>query len=306
MANATDVLIPLMELQQLQQDILQRNNQRRLKVASPSQGLHPSFFTGQGVELHDLHPYQHGDDPRHIDWRATARRGTPMSKRYIAERNRSLCLIVDRRDNMRFGSQHEIKMATAVRCAAMLAFSAIASGERVGGITLENNSLQHFTAVRDHNRLFDFINTINQMPPDHQTHNSNPDYGSINIQAALNHVAQHLASGTDIVIISDLYEWQDDARPQSHILKPDQHKHAIMIRDQAEYQLPNAGRLRLQTPGTDHSYTINSSDPQLRDRFAKQVALQQTQIKQFCAQHHIHLTRIDSQQALHHQLGGLL
>src|SRR5262249_55198999 len=46
-------------------------------------------------EFESLHEYAHGDDPRRIDWKATAKRRTTMVRRYQDERSQNLVLVVD-------------------------------------------------------------------------------------------------------------------------------------------------------------------------------------------------------------------
>ena len=48
----------------------------------------PSLFAG-------VRPYQAGDHPRRIHWKATARLGRPVSRRYDAARERAVVLAVD-------------------------------------------------------------------------------------------------------------------------------------------------------------------------------------------------------------------
>ncbi|MBX6370709.1 MAG: DUF58 domain-containing protein [Acidothermus sp.] len=83
----------------------------RLRVlpAFPSRRLLPETFArlllldgrtaarirGQGTEFDSLRGYVDGDDPRSIDWRATARAGSVVVRTWRPERNRRLVLVVD-------------------------------------------------------------------------------------------------------------------------------------------------------------------------------------------------------------------
>ena len=66
----------------------------------------------------------------------TARTGEPHVKVYTEERELSVVILMDVSGNMGFGTRGAQKRRVAARLAAMMAFSAIKSGDRVGLITL--------------------------------------------------------------------------------------------------------------------------------------------------------------------------
>lgn len=52
------------------------------------------------LEFDDLRPYVAGDDIRDIDWKATARTGTALIRRYVSEKHHKILLIADAGRNM--------------------------------------------------------------------------------------------------------------------------------------------------------------------------------------------------------------
>ena len=66
---------------------------RRLTTATLS-GQYRASFRGQGLEFDDFREYQPGDDPRFIDWKVTARTGSPYVRRFHEEREQVLLLAV--------------------------------------------------------------------------------------------------------------------------------------------------------------------------------------------------------------------
>jgi uncharacterized protein (DUF58 family) len=88
----------------------------------------PAHFVG-------VRAYQPGDSPRRIHWRATARTGTPRSKRFEASRERELLLAIDIQtvDGPAIGAGYDTERVEALCVtAASLARDAIAGGARVG------------------------------------------------------------------------------------------------------------------------------------------------------------------------------
>src|ERR1700761_3807822 len=54
----------------------------------------------RSLEFDDLRPYVAGDDVRDIDWKASARSGTTLIKRYVSEKHHKILLIADAGRNM--------------------------------------------------------------------------------------------------------------------------------------------------------------------------------------------------------------
>ncbi len=58
-------------------------------------GQQPTRHAGWGHELFGLRPYRHGDDPRGIHWKQSARTGELIFKERETEENRSLLIVLD-------------------------------------------------------------------------------------------------------------------------------------------------------------------------------------------------------------------
>ncbi|GGH50355.1 DUF58 domain-containing protein [Microbacterium album] len=59
------------------------------------EGAHASLLRGRSLDFEDLRAYEHGDDIRDIDWRATARLSTLLVKRSRATRMHTVLFVVD-------------------------------------------------------------------------------------------------------------------------------------------------------------------------------------------------------------------
>ena len=107
-------------------------------------GRHGSRIRGRGLSFEELRDYRIGDDIRTIDWRVTARTGTPHVRVYAEEKDRSAVLIVDQRINMFFGSTHNMKSVTASEAAAICAYRIFAQGDRVGAVLFNDLEVKSF------------------------------------------------------------------------------------------------------------------------------------------------------------------
>jgi uncharacterized protein (DUF58 family) len=116
-----------------------------------SLGVKPSRQRGEGMDFESLREYVPGDDPRRIDWRATARRGRLVSRLYQHERNHTVMIAVDASRLMggRAGSEGRSKLDAAVDCALGLAYAALYAGDRAG-LTVFDHEARVYLEPRAH------------------------------------------------------------------------------------------------------------------------------------------------------------
>jgi uncharacterized protein (DUF58 family) len=85
---------------------------------------------GEGIEFADLRPFAHGDPVRHVNWRASARRGRLWVNERHPERNTDVVLFLDTFAEARRGAASTLDLA--VGAAATLAARYIRRRDRVG------------------------------------------------------------------------------------------------------------------------------------------------------------------------------
>jgi uncharacterized protein (DUF58 family) len=87
---------------------------------------------GIGTEFESLDEFRTGDDPRRLDWRATARLARPIVRRFQVERHRDVMILVDAGRLMGADAEQGTKLDAAVDAALRLARVALAAGDRCG------------------------------------------------------------------------------------------------------------------------------------------------------------------------------
>jgi uncharacterized protein (DUF58 family) len=103
-----------------------------LKSVHPLDGGYASLVRGRSLDFEDLRPYEHGDEVRDIDWRATARVGEPMVKRSYAERRHTVLFAVETGSGMRALARDEnSKKQLAILAVGALATLAVRHGDDV-------------------------------------------------------------------------------------------------------------------------------------------------------------------------------
>ena len=94
---------------------------------------------GTGTEFESLYSFRSGDDPRRIDWRATARQQTLVVRRFQVERHRDVMIIIDSGRLMGTECGRGTKLDCAVDASLTLARVALQSGDRCGLATYHHS-----------------------------------------------------------------------------------------------------------------------------------------------------------------------
>ena len=87
---------------------------------------------GMGTEFAELREYSIGDDPRLIDWKATARRSRPLVRVLEPEREQTLVILLDRGRLMTARVQGLKRFDWGMNAALSLALTGLNRGDRVG------------------------------------------------------------------------------------------------------------------------------------------------------------------------------
>ena len=95
-------------------------------------GVRPKIARGEGSEFESLREYVPGDDPRHVDWRASARRGRLIVRQFQTERRHTLIVAIDTGRLMAAKIGDDSKLDRAVECGIALARASREYGDRVG------------------------------------------------------------------------------------------------------------------------------------------------------------------------------
>lgn len=132
----------------------------RQPARSALNGRHASRIRGRGLNFEELRGYLPGDDVRAIDWKVTARTGSPHVRVFTEERDRPALIVVDQRMSMFFGSVLNMKSVTAAECAALAAFAVLRQGDRVGGIVFGDETIAEIRPQRSRAALMRFLTAI--------------------------------------------------------------------------------------------------------------------------------------------------
>ncbi len=231
---------------------------RRL-VNQQMAGQYHSVFKGRGMSFDEVRPYAAGDDPRTIDWNVTARTGEPYVKTYVEERELTVLVVVDMSGSMAFGTKKREKRWVAAQLAAMMAFSAIKNGDRVGLVAFTDTVERYVPPKKGRKHVLRIIDEILGFDPV----GKGTDLGG-----ALEFVGRVQRRKAVVFLISDFldsgYERALHVTARRHDLVP------LTVHDPAERELPDLGIVMLEDAETGAIQAMDWGSAPVRARFAAQ------------------------------------
>jgi len=112
-------------------------------VRRREQGMKPIRQLGEGRLFESLREWVPGDDLRHIDWKATAKRRKVMSRQYEAERRQQVMLVLDCGRLLTAEVAGVPRLDHVVQAALELAYAAAQHDDNVGVMAFADG-VQHF------------------------------------------------------------------------------------------------------------------------------------------------------------------
>ena len=102
------------------------------RAAQRDAGLRRTRRRGQGTAFESLREYVRGDDPRHVDWKSTARHDKLICRQYEVERSQSVIFMIDAGRWMTSEVDGLTRLDRVLNAALLLAHVASRRDDRVG------------------------------------------------------------------------------------------------------------------------------------------------------------------------------
>lgn len=217
------------------------------KASSAISGLHDSRFRGRGMDYQESRIYQAGDDIRNMDWRVTARTGDAHTKLFQEERERPIYLVVDTNNSLHFGTKMQFKSVLASKVAALLGWSSVQQGDRIGVLTYGINGVHIVKATAGKRGMMAMMShLIKAYDQQHEKRQGN-ELEQHDLDQALKQLRTIIRPGSLVILVSDFYALGPDAK--KHLLQLRKHNDVlgIKISDPFENQLPLPALYGVQT-----------------------------------------------------------
>jgi uncharacterized protein (DUF58 family) len=224
-------------------------------------GNYRSVFKGQGIEFDEVRRYEAEDDARSIDWNVSARFGVPYVKLYREEREMTVCIILDTSASMHTagggafdmkahgtrptGGQALTLYEQGVLAAALIAFSAEHSGQRLSALFFDNEIRRILPPRKGRPHIMAFVSAALE---------NRPREKGTGLGLALTGAGRFLKRRSLIIIISDFLclNWEHEMGDltQRHDVI------AVRIGSPLEKEINQHGFFTLEDPET--GYTVRS------------------------------------------------
>jgi len=206
-----------------------------------------SHFKGQGVQFSEHRQYMPGDDIRHLDWKVSARSREPLVKLYEEERELNVFIIADLSASLDFGSRKNTKREALAELAAMIAYAASNTGDKVGVLLVTDRVEKIIELKKGRNHVLRIIRDL-------LTHPTRP--GGTALRKALEET-RRLTKHSGIVFVLSDFKAEGFEIPVRQLAR----KHdvvAIRIEDEAEIRIETTGRFPILDPETGHVFDLDT------------------------------------------------
>ncbi len=164
-------------------------------------GVRQQQRRGLGMEFHQLREFRDGDILRQIDWKATARKRTPIVREYQDERDQQIIFLLDCGRRMRSQDGELAHFDHALNASLLLAYVALRQGDAVGLSTFASDQPRFLPAAKGTAQLSALLNSVYDL----QSTQRPADYA-----AAISQVLARQKRRALVVLITNLRD-DDDA-----------------------------------------------------------------------------------------------
>ena len=226
-------------------------------------GKYHSAFRGRGMSFSEVREYRFGDDVRDIDWNVTARTRAPHIKIYEEERELTMMLLVDVSASNTFGTTEQVKREVIAEIAAVLAFSAVQTGDKVGCLMFSDKVEHYIPPKKGKGHILTIIRSLLGFESEGR---------GTRLDVPLKALTNMLHKRCTTFVLSDfLFDFRQ-APEVEEALKIAVGKHdlvGIRISDERERQLPDVGLVEMSDAETGRTVWVDTSSRSVRENYAR-------------------------------------
>ena len=226
-------------------------------------GHYHSAFKGRGMAFSEVREYRVGDDVRDIDWNVTARSNKPHIKVFEEERELTMMLMVDVSGSRGFGSTERIKKNLLTEIAAVLAFSASETGDKVGCILFSDRIEKFIPPKKGRSHILMIIRELIEFTPESR---------GTSLAEPVRYLTGALKKRCTAFLISDFLTPPADTTAFEESLRIASSKHDIVgirLYDPREAELPDVGIVEMKDAESGAGVWVDTSSRAVRKEYAE-------------------------------------
>ena len=189
------------------------------KVRGLLEGEYGSVFKGRSMDFDDLREYIVGDDVKDIDWKATARSGQTLIRRYVAIRKHNIMLVVNTGRSMKAMTPTlEDKTDVSIMAAGVMGYIAQKHGDLVSLVAGDEDGVHYIPLSGRNSDLEQMLQYVFKR--------AQPDGAKSNGNRVFEYIARNIKRKMILVVITDT-ETIDDA--QALLLRRLRAQHEVLF-----------------------------------------------------------------------------
>ena len=279
-------------MEQTENDILKRVRKIEIKTRGLSNeifaGKYHTAFKGRGMSFAEVREYRIGDDVRDIDWNVTARSRKPHIKVYEEERELTMMLMVDVSGSRMFGTTDFLKKNIITELAAVLAFSASQTGDKVGCIFFSDKVEKFIPPKKGRSHILAIIRELVGFVP---------ESNGTAISEAVRYLTGVNKKRCTAFLLSDFLNSKRDDEALNDALKIATSRHdiiALKVSDPREKEMPDVGIIELQDSETGRKVWVDTASKAVRDHYAEKWAEREAKTRELLLHNRIDIADIST------------
>ena len=279
-------------MEQTENDILKRVRKIEIKTRGLSNeifaGKYHTAFKGRGMSFAEVREYRLGDDVRDIDWNVTARSRKPHIKIYEEERELTMMLMVDVSGSRMFGTTDLLKKNIITELAAVLAFSASQTGDKVGCIFFSDKVEKFIPPKKGRSHILAIIRELVGFIP---------ESNGTAISEAVRYLTGVNKKRCTAFLLSDFLNSKQDDEALNDALKIATSRHdiiALKVSDPREREMPDVGIVELQDSETARKVWVDTASKAVRDHYAEAWAERERKTRELLLHNRIDIAEIST------------
>lgn len=277
---------------QSESDILKKVRKIEIKTRGLSNeifaGKYHTAFKGRGMSFSEVREYRIGDDVRDIEWNVTARSRKPHIKIYEEERELTVMIVVDVSGSGTFGSTEQTKQDIITEIAAVLAFSAAQTGDKVGCIFFSDKVEKFIPPKKGKSHILMIIRSLIEF---------RPQSSSTALSEAVRYLTNVNKKRCTAFILSDFINPKSDNAALEDALKIATSRHdlvGIRVSDPRDKTLPDVGIIEMKDAESGEKVWVDSSSATVREHFAQRWAEREEQTEQLLKHNRIDIAQVST------------
>lgn len=253
-------------------------------------GQYRSAFRGRGIEFEEVRGYVPGDDVRAIDWKVTARMNYPYIKSYREERELTVMIAVDISPSTLTATREQLRETLLAQVGAVLTLIALNNNDKVGLVTYSEKLETYHPPRKGRSAVWRILQEVlghqeakqqearqqetRQKKVGRLRQEQTPQTNLFGLFAFLNSI---LKRRSIVFVLSDFFDTGFE-QPLAALAK--QHDvTGVVVRDPADFSLPDAGLVTVQDPESGEEILLNCSSKSFRDRYQQLAHAAQQELR---------------------------